>query len=56
MEYLEGQDLRQQLASEWPFSLERTLHIASQVCKSLKDAHSKGMIHRDLKPANVLLV
>jgi len=56
MEYLEGRDLRRALASEWPFSLDRTLHIAQQVCKSLQDAHEKGMVHRDLKPSNVLLV
>ena len=56
MEYLEGRDLRRALASEWPFSLDRTLHIAEQVCKSLQDAHEKGMVHRDLKPSNVLLV
>ena len=56
MEYLEGRDLRRALASEWPFSLDRTLHIAQQICKSLQDAHEKGMIHRDLKPSNVLLV
>jgi serine/threonine protein kinase len=56
LEYLEGRDLRQVLESEWPFPLERTLHVAIQVCKSLFDAHDKGMIHRDLKPSNVLLV
>jgi|GEM_PF-1820389 len=56
MEYLEGKDLRDALASEWPFALDRTLHIAKQVCKSIQDAHRKGMIHRDLKPSNVLLV
>jgi len=56
LEYLEGRDLRQVLESEWPFPLERTLHVAIQVCKSLLDAHDKGLIHRDLKPSNVLLV
>ncbi len=56
MEYLEGQDLRRVLADDGPLPLERSLHIAKQVCKSLQDAHDKNMIHRDLKPSNVLLV
>ncbi len=56
MEYLEGNDLRTVLAHERTFSPARAIHIAKQVCKSLREAHRKGVIHRDLKPANVLLV
>ncbi|MEE2829385.1 MAG: protein kinase [Myxococcota bacterium] len=56
MEYLEGQDLRTVLRSEGTFSAARCIHVAVQICKSLREAHGKGMVHRDLKPANVVLV
>ncbi|HET6250229.1 MAG TPA: serine/threonine-protein kinase [Tepidisphaeraceae bacterium] len=29
--------------------------LASQVCRAVQHAHSKGIIHRDLKPTNVLV-
>ena len=30
-------------------------HIISEICKGLKDIHSKKLIHRDLKPDNLFL-
>ena len=56
MEYLEGVDVRTALAHEGVFGAQRAIHVAKQVCKSLREAHAKGMVHRDLKPANVLLI
>ena len=56
MEYLEGLDVRTTLAHEGVFGATRAIHVAKQVCKSLREAHAKGMVHRDLKPANVLLI
>ena len=56
MEYLEGRDLKASLRRSGVFSPERAVHIAAQVCKSLREAHNMGMVHRDLKPANVFLV
>lgn len=56
MELLEGRTLHRALREEGPFSSDRTMHIARQMCRSLREAHSLGVIHRDLKPANVYLV
>jgi len=56
MEYLEGRTLHRAIREEGAFGEERTAHIARQVCRSLREAHSLGVIHRDLKPANVFLV
>ena len=56
MEYLEGRTLHRALREEGPFTEERCTHIARQICRSLREAHSLGVIHRDLKPANVYLI
>jgi len=56
MELLEGVTLRHAIRRESPFPRSRALHIARQVCRSLREAHQAGVIHRDLKPANVFLV
>ncbi len=56
MEYLQGRPLSRVIVSEGPFPAERTLHIAIQICRALREAHAKGIIHRDLKPGNILLL
>ncbi len=56
MELLEGRTLHRALRDEGPFAPGRAMHIARQVCRSLREAHGLGVIHRDLKPANVYLV
>ena len=56
MELLEGKTLHRALRESGPMEPSRALHIARQVCRSLREAHGLGVIHRDLKPANVYLV
>ncbi len=56
MELLEGRTLHRALQDEGTLSPQRTMLIASEICRSLREAHSQGVIHRDLKPANVYLV
>jgi serine/threonine-protein kinase len=56
MELLEGRTLHRALRDDGPFPAERAMHIARQVCRSLREAHGLGVIHRDLKPANIFLV
>ncbi len=55
MEYVDGKDLASVVASEGPFSLDRTLRCVIQAARGLDFAHSKGIIHRDVKPHNLLL-
>jgi serine/threonine protein kinase len=56
MEYLDGSTLQRAIRAAGFFAEDRAAHIARQICRALREAHSLGVIHRDLKPANVFLV
>jgi len=56
MEYLNGRTLSAAMQQDGPLAQERVIHIAQQLCRSLREAHALGIIHRDLKPANVMLL
>lgn len=55
MEYLEGNDLADELQRSRVLTAPRALPIAMQICRALSVAHSKGVVHRDMKPENVFL-
>ncbi len=55
MELLEGQDLQDFVETHGPIPWQQASIIALQICDSLIEAHSLGLVHRDLKPANVFL-
>jgi serine/threonine protein kinase len=56
MELLDGRSLSQVLQQEGALAQARVVHLAQQICRSLREAHALGIIHRDLKPANVMLL
>jgi len=56
MEKLDGVDLADVIDSEERLSVERTIHIATQICEALAAAHEAGIVHRDLKPENIFLI
>jgi serine/threonine-protein kinase len=56
MEYLDGLTLHRAIREAGHFSEERTAHVARQICRGLREAHSLGVVHRDLKPANIFLI
>lgn len=56
MEYLEGHDLRHELADTGPLGVHDAAGCAIQACDVLGRAHAIGIIHRDVKPANLFSV
>jgi len=55
MEYLRGLNLHDFTARFGPPPESRVIHILTQVCDSLAEAHALGLIHRDIKPGNIFL-
>ena len=56
MELVRGRTLYRLLRDDGPLEEYRVAHIMRQVGRSLREAHSLGVIHRDMKPANVVLL
>lgn len=55
MEYLPGITLSDLIYQNGAIEQERAVHFLIQVCSSVAEAHSIGLIHRDIKPANIMI-
>ena len=55
MEYLPGESLDVLVARSGPLAPTLVVHVLTQICGALHEAHGAGMLHRDIKPANVIL-
>jgi hypothetical protein len=55
MEMLSGFDAETLVRRHGAMPAERVVYLLLQVCKSLEEAHARGLVHRDIKPANIFV-
>jgi eukaryotic-like serine/threonine-protein kinase len=55
MELLDGLDFEKLVKKYGPVPAERAVYLLRQVCHSLAEAESHGLVHRDIKPANLFV-
>jgi tRNA A-37 threonylcarbamoyl transferase component Bud32 len=55
MEYIEGNDLRDEIDRYDHLAPSRAVWIVQEAAAALDAAHAHGLVHRDVKPANILL-
>jgi serine/threonine-protein kinase len=55
LEYLEGNDLDDELERRGALPLDETAKLIIEACEGMREAHAIGVVHRDLKPGNLFL-
>jgi len=55
MEYVDGKNLKEVLASDEIFSINEILRIFYEAGKGLEYIHGYGIVHKDVKPENILI-
>ena len=55
MELLDGLDANTLLRRFGPIPPDRAVYLLQQICHSLSEAESCGLVHRDIKPANIFI-
>lgn len=55
MEYLEGNDLDEELGRRGQLEVQEAVDYVLQTCMGMIEAHHLGIVHRDLKPHNLFL-
>ncbi|MEG5000567.1 serine/threonine-protein kinase [Microcoleus sp. B4-D4] len=53
-EFIEGENLQQELARTGPFSGNQILSLLNDLLPVLQFVHSRSVIHRDIKPPNII--
>jgi len=53
-EFIDGQNLEEELAQKGEFSEAEVLEVLGEILKILEFIHDRGSIHRDIKPANIM--
>ena len=55
MELLDGFDADMLVRRFGPVPADRAIHLLRQMCHSLSEAESRGLVHRDIKPSNIFV-
>ncbi len=55
MEFIDGINLNDVVKKSGPMDPSRVIYILKQICGSLVEAHTLGLVHRDIKPQNIML-
>jgi serine/threonine protein kinase len=56
MEYLQGQTLRERIATQGTLPARAAIQLGGQILLALIHAHEKNVVHRDIKPDNIFLL